>query len=323
MHAEEASRAVRAEAADDKRWQAVAPGRVEPVSGEIKIGAPMMGVIGEVLVKANDKVLAGEPLVRLVDNEARARLATAEAQIALRRRLRNDENPSARAATRRRAEDAVADADKGVIDAQAALDKTAIERRAGRGTDAEVTAARTALSRAQERLNQQKAELRRVEADTTTPLPSQNEGQYNIARTELAAAQAAIDKMTIRAPISGTVLQVNAKSGELASPSGQPMIVLGDVSALRIRAELDERDFGEIKIGQSVLARAAAFRGHEFAGKVSFIAPIVEPGRINSRGQRNMTDVDVIEVLVDLTDPGTLAVGMKVDVYFRPDSPQH
>jgi len=155
-------------------------------------------------------------------------------------------------------------------------------------------------------------------------LPSQNEGQLNIARTELTAAQAAVDKMTIRAPIAGTILQVNARSGELASPSGgQPLIVLGDVSKLRVRAELDERDFGEIKIGQPVLARAAAFRGREFAGKVAFIAPIIEPGRINSRGQRNMTDVDVIEVLIDLAEPDPLAVGMKVDVYFRSDTPQH
>jgi HlyD family secretion protein len=324
MHAEEASRAVRADAGDDKRWQAVAPGRVEPTSGEIKIGASIVGVIAEVLVKANDKVLAGEPLVRLIDNEAQARLATVEAQIALRRRLRNDENPSARAATRRRAEDAVADADKGVLEAQATLDRAAIERRAGRGSDADVDAARTSLTRAQDRLKQQKAELRRVEADTNTPLPSQNEGQLNIARTELTAAQAAVDKMTIRAPIAGTILQVNARSGELASPSGgQPLIVLGDVSKLRVRAELDERDFGEIKIGQPVLARAAAFRGREFAGKVAFIAPIIEPGRINSRGQRNMTDVDVIEVLIDLAEPDPLAVGMKVDVYFRSDTPPH
>jgi len=48
VHAQEASRAVRADAADDKRWQAVAPGRVEPASGEIKIGASIVGVIGEV-----------------------------------------------------------------------------------------------------------------------------------------------------------------------------------------------------------------------------------------------------------------------------------
>ena len=67
---------------------------------------------------------------------------------------------------------------------------------------------------------------------------------------------------------------------------------------------------------------AAAFRGREFGGNVSFIAPLVEPGRINARGQRSSTDVDVVEVLVDLVEPDVLAVGMKVDVYFRPDAPQ-
>jgi HlyD family secretion protein len=324
IRAEEAQRATRVEAQDDKRWQAVAPGRVEPTSGEIKIAASVVGVIGEVLVKANDKVFAGEPLFRLLDNEAQARLATAEAQVALRKRARNDESPSSRASTRRKAEDGVADAERAVVDAQAALDKSAIDRRAGRGSDADVDAARTTLTRAQDRLKQQKAELRRVEADTNTPLPTSVEGQLNVARTELAAAQATIDKMTIRAPLTGTVLQVNAKAGELASPSGtQPLILLGDVSALRVRAELDERDFGEIKIGQPALVRAAAFRGRDFAGKVSFIAPLVEPAKINSRGQRNVTDVDVIEVLIDLAEPDALAVGMKVDVYFRPDAPQH
>jgi HlyD family secretion protein len=64
----------------------------------------------------------------------------------------------------------------------------------------------------------------------------------------LAAAAAAMGKLTIRAPIAGTVLQINAKPGELASPSSaQPLLVIGDVSALRVRAELEERDFGEIK----------------------------------------------------------------------------
>ena len=76
--AQDTGRPPRADAAEEKRWQAVAPGRVEPSSGEIKIAAPVMGVIAEVLVKVNDKVFVGEPLIRLVDNEAQARLATAE-----------------------------------------------------------------------------------------------------------------------------------------------------------------------------------------------------------------------------------------------------
>jgi HlyD family secretion protein len=334
--AQQAARASRPEAADDKRWQTVAPGRVEPSSGEIKIAAPVMGVIARVLVKVNDKVVAGEPLIRLVDDEAQARLAAAEAQVAFRLRARNEEAAPVRstarrtaeaaiadtdkASARRRAEDAVADADKAVTAAQAALDKATLDRRAGQASDADREAVRTALSRAQDRLQQRKAELRRIEAEANTPLPNFAEGQVNVARAESAAAAAALAKLTIRAPIAGTVLQINAKPGELAAPSNaQPLLVIGDVSALRVRAELDERDFGEIKIGQPVLVRADAFRGREFAGKVAFIAPLVEPGRINARGQRNVTDVDVVEVLIDLAQADPLAVGMKVDVYFRPE----
>jgi HlyD family secretion protein len=344
---QESTRAGRPEPADGKRWQTVAPGRVEPVSGTIKIAAPAMGVLAQVLVKVDDKVFAGEPLVRLVDTEARARLAAAEAQVAFRLRARNEESapaasPPARparpappvprrrgevaavnpdkAAARRRAEDAVADADKAVMEAQAALDKAVVDRRSGAGSTTAVEAARAALARARERQQQQKVELRRIEADPGTPLPTFAEGQVNVARAEAAAAAAEIERLTIRAPIAGTVLQVNAKPGELAAPSNaQPLLVIGDVSALRVRAELDERDLGEIKIGQPAVIRADAFRGRDFAGKVSFIAPIVEPARINSaRGQRNVTDVDVVEVLVDLAQPDPLAVGMKVDVYFQP-----
>jgi HlyD family secretion protein len=333
---QDAARASRPGAGDDKRWQTVAPGRVEPASGAIKMAAPVMGVIAQVLVKVNDKVFAGEPLIRLVDNEAQARLAAAEAQVAFRMRARNDEtappksSPRRRAestvadvdksAARRRAEDAVADADKTVAEAQVALDKAALDRRAGAASDAAVEAARAALSGAQDRLKQQRAELRRVEVDPSTPLPTFADGQVNVARAESAAARAAIGSLTIRAPIAGTVLQVNAKSGELAGPANaQPLLVIGDVSTLRVRAELDERDLGQIKLGQPVLVRADAFPGREFTGKVSFIAPLVEQGRINGRGQRNLTDVDVAEVLVDLAEKDQLAVGMKVDVYFQPD----
>jgi HlyD family secretion protein len=313
------ARAATADSAEEKRWLAVAPGRVEPLSGVIRVAVPVMGVIGEVPVRANDTVFAGEPLIFLVDQEARARLAAAEAQVALRTRVRNKESASGAAAARRRAEDAVADAELAVFEARSFVDKAAIERRAGRGSDPVLDTARSGLTRAQDRLTRQKTELRRIEDDA--PLPTQAEGQLNIARSELLAVQAAIEKMTIRAPIGGTILQINARPGELASPSAtQPLVLLGNVSALRVRAEVDERDIEKIKAGQSVLVRPAAFREREIAGTISFIAPLVEAGRHGALGQRNMTDVDVVEVLIDLGETGPLAVGMKVDVYFRQDS---
>jgi HlyD family secretion protein len=317
LQPEPTTRQTGAVAPEGKRWQAVAPGRVEPASGEIRIAAPAVGQVEQVLVKAKDTVFAGEPLVRLDDDELRARLASAEAQVALRKRARNDQKVSGKAASRRRAEDAVADAEQAVFDAQAALDRAAIRKRTTSGSDGrDLDAARRALQNARDQLDRRRAELRDVEDDA--PLPTGVEGQLTVARADLRTAQAALDKLTIRAPIAGTVLQVDIKPGETAAPSSsQPLLLLGDVSKLRVRAELDERDFREIKIGQSVSLRAGAFPGAEFAGRVAAIAPLVQQSR-DLRGQRNFTDVDAVEVLIDLPEPGPLAVGMKADVYFVP-----
>ena len=234
LHAEDKARPSRAKPGGEKRWQAVAPGRVEPLSGKINIVASIPDLIGEVLVKAGDKVSAGEPLVRLRDPELYARLASVEAQIAMRKRARDDQAPSIWATDRRKAEDVVADAEQVVLNARAAFEQAVLEKRAGRASETDLDSARAALSRAEDDLKRQKADLRKLEKDPATPLPTQAEGQLNVARAELWAAQATIQKLTIRAPITGTVLQVNGKPREMASPSApQPLVLLGDISPPR------------------------------------------------------------------------------------------
>ena len=116
------------------------------------------------------------------------------------------------------------------------------------------------------------------------------------------------------------MLQVNAKVGEMAVPTApQPLMWLGDLSTLRVRAELDERDVGKIAAGGKVMVHANAIRGRQFAGTVAAISPMVRPARISSPESPNdSSDFGVNEVLIDLDDPGPLLVEMKVDVYFRP-----
>jgi HlyD family secretion protein len=301
-------------------WQAVAPGLVEPKSGDIRIFAPTIGRISEVPVAVNDKVVADEPLVRLDDEEALARVAAERAEVAMREKARNEKS-AGKAENRRRAEDAVADAEEAVAKARDAFDNAAIAKRKGRGSDSAVANAHVAWTSAQENLLRQREQLQKLESESGTPLPAQVEGQLNVARNELRVSIAELQKLIIRAPIASTVLQVNAKVGELAAPgSAQPLILLGDLSKLRVRAELDEQDVGKIKQGDKIVVRAGAFPGREFSGSVSTIAPIVVPGRINPSGSRNLTDISVTEAMIDLDDPGPLVVGMKVDVYFRPNS---
>jgi HlyD family secretion protein len=300
----------------EKQWQAVAPGRVEPCSGQIKVASSATGVVDRVLVKTNDKVFAGEPLIHLADDELRARLAAADAQVSMRERARDEKSATGNAKTRRKAEDAVAEAERAAYDARSTVDRAVSKLRASGGSDADLTAARLALLRAQNELSSRQDELRAIEDDV--PLPTALEGQLSVARAEYAAARAALDKMTLRAPIDGTVLEVNVRVGELVSPASllAPLQV-ADLSSLCVRAELDERDFGSIEAGQAVTVRAAAFPGREFGGKVSSIAPLVEPGRLEPPGSHDQTAVDVVRITVGLSGSVDLAPGMKVDVYFR------
>ena len=113
----------------------------------------MVGVVDKVLVKANDKVFAGEPLIHLADDELRARLAAAETQVAMRERARDERSATGSAKTRRKAEDAVADAERALYDARSAVDRAAAKLRASGGPDADLTAARLALTRAQNELS--------------------------------------------------------------------------------------------------------------------------------------------------------------------------
>jgi HlyD family secretion protein len=306
---------------DSKGWQAVAPGRVEPRSRPIRIGSPDAGRVGQTMVQVNDTVIAGEALIRIDNDEIRTRLAKVEAELNLRKRAR-DNPPSPKDAPRRKIEDAAADAERAVVEAQATVDRAAAARRAGTGSNEALEAADAALSRAREQLPQRQSELARFEESTPSVVPTELEGQLAAARIDWRGAQAAQDQLTIRAPIAGTILQLGARAGELTSPAApQPLVVLGDLSALRVRAEIDERNFGAIRTGQPVVVRSVAFPERDFAGTVSSIAQIVGPGSFGARGQSTFTDIDVAEVVVDLTAPGPLIVGMKVDVYFRRNDP--
>ena len=242
-------------------------------------------------------------------------MRAAEAQAGMRRRLRNEQavDRQGERAPQRRGRGA--EAETAVFDAQTAVDRAAIQWRASGAPAATLTNARAALARAQDELAKRQAQLRGLDA----PLPTPNEAQMASARGDLALARVNLEKLKIRAPIDGTVLQLNINPGELAAPSAlQPLLSIANLSTLNVRAELDERDISEIKVGQAASVRAAAFPGKEFAGTVTSIAPLVEPSRLGSRGPNNRADVDAVEVVVKLAQPGPLADRDEGRCLFRP-----
>ncbi|MCL4767776.1 MAG: efflux RND transporter periplasmic adaptor subunit [Hyphomicrobiaceae bacterium] len=303
------------------QWVASAPGRVEAKSGEIRIGAAVLGRIMRVTVGVNDRVEAREVLVRLEDDEARARLSAAEAEAGARLRERDAQPASAGREDVRKAEDAVYLAERAVTGARYELDAALLTRRTNGGNDRMVADARKRLSDARERLQREQVSFATAQSRSNVPAPSRLEAALIAARAEVSLAQILFDRTRIRAPIDGTVLQVMGKTGETVAPSPeQPIIVMGDPATIIVKAEIDERDIAKIKIGQRAFVRSTAFPGRDFEGKVTTLAPALGPPRMSQRGPRRPTDVEVLEVTIEFENKGPLMPGLRVDTFFRRES---
>jgi len=309
-------------AATKSGWAASAPGRVEPSGGEVRIGAQAGGRISEVLVALNDKVGAGEMLVRLDDGDLIARVHAATAELAIRRKDRDGNESTGRLAQdRRTAEDNVASAERQLVIGREEYDRQAKVRRTGGATPADVEKARDVVAKAQERLDAARLALRKALSVDNLPAPTRQEAAVTAARAELSLAEAALERTRIRAPFAGTALQISAKVGEMATPSPENVLVtLGNTASMQVKAELEERDVGKVRLGQTAVVRSDAFPGKDFEGKVSSMAQALGPSRLGQRGPRKPTDVDVLEIVIDLTGPTQLLPGMRVDVFLRPES---
>ncbi len=299
-------------------WVAAAPGRVEPRKGELRIGTPQPGRVIEVLVKVGDKVERDEMIVRLDDDVARADLAAAEAQEGALKRAR-DRAPAASGRNDvRDAEDAVFIAERAVFGARHELDEALLARRKGSGRNETVRAARQRLVDALDRLKRRQSRYAQAQHKPNLPAPSAADSQLSVGRSTVAKVEAILGRTRIRAPAAGTILQLNVKVGEFVAPSPlQPLAVIGDLSRLRVRAEVDARDVAKIKVGQRAFVRSTSYPGREFDGKVTKIAPTLAGPQIVNRGPRRPTDVEVLEVLIDLDGAPPLLTGMRVDAFFR------
>jgi HlyD family secretion protein len=317
-----ASTAAAPKTATKSGWAASAPGRVEPSGGEVRIGSQAAGRISEVLVALNDKVGAGEILVRLDDGELIARVHAATAELAIRRRDRDGNESTGRLAQdRRAAEDNVASAERQLVISREEYDRLAKARRTNGATQADVDKARDAVAKAQERLDTSRVALRKALSVDNLPAPTRQEAAVTAGRAELSLAEAGLERTRIRAPSAGTALQINAKVGEMATPSPENVLVtVGNLASLQVKAELEERDVGKVRVGQMAVVRSDAFPGTDFEGKVSSMAQALGPSRIGQRGPRKPTDVDVLEIVIDLAGQTPLLPGMRVDVFVKPES---
>ncbi|MCX6546143.1 MAG: efflux RND transporter periplasmic adaptor subunit [Acidobacteria bacterium] len=245
----------------------VATGRIEPIA-KVEIKSKANGIVKELKVDVGAKVKVGQVLVELDRDNLAARLREAQAALGgaqanltaagaeLEKNKVEAEGPDVPFARRNveRADRLFKDAlisRQQVEDAQSLLDQ-AVNRQ---------LAARTQLGVGQARVSQ--------------------------ARATVAASQAALERAeeefnnaTIRSPIDGMVL---ARPVEIGSPvssilnlgaNGTLVMVLGDISRVYVKGNVDEADIGTVRMGQAARIKVETFRDKQFEGRITQISPM-------------------------------------------------
>ncbi len=309
--------------ADNLEWVAAAPGRVEPGSGEFRLGAAIIGKVADVPVKVKSEVEEGELLIRLDDEESRANLAAAEAEEGLRRRERDAQSATAGRQDVTKGEDGVYSAEREVTGARFELDAALAGRRHGEATQQQLADARKRLQKAEERVERERLAYAQAQAKPNLPAPNQFESALTAARARVALAATQLDKTRIRAPKAGTVLELNAKQGEIVSPApDNPLVVVGDTSILQVKAELDDGNADKLEVGRKAFVTSINYPNKRFEGTVKEIAPTMASPRINPRGPQRPFDIQVLQMTIELDpkDPDVkkLLPGMRVDAFVRP-----
>jgi HlyD family secretion protein len=216
-------------------------GFVETATREVQIAAPESGLVLEVFAEVNDRVRRGDPLLRLDARAQEAAVLRAEAG------LRTGERELLRLRAQPRAEDLpplqadvsrtaalVAEREEELARLQTAQGQSAATEWEARRLKILADQARAAAAGAQ-------ADLDRLKAGAWSQDVIVSEARVAQLKADLDASKLLLERMTVRAPRDGTILRREVEPGEYADPNGE-LLILGDLSALNIRAQVDEDD---------------------------------------------------------------------------------
>jgi HlyD family secretion protein len=141
-----------------------------------------------------------------------------------------------------------------------------------------------------------------------------------LARAEVKRIDIEIARHTVRAPVSGQILQLRMRPGEYVegSSTSPPLMVLGGDSLMYVRVDIDENDAWRVQ----KQAKAFAYvRGHpetKIPLRYEYTEPQMVPKTQLSGQSTEQTDVRVLQVVYSFKrDSLPVYTGQQLDVYIE------
>jgi multidrug resistance efflux pump len=298
-------------------------GIVEAWTENISVGTPLPGVVLEVYVpveKVGQTVKKGDPLF-LVDNRQlkatlnynEANLKAARAQLAkLEAQPRPEEVPPSEAKV------SVAEANVSVQEDLAERARRLQPR--GAISDEDTYQRMLTLGVARKQLAQAKAEDALVKAGAWKFDKDIAGASVALAEAQVEQTKTDLDRVLVRAPRDGVILQVNVREGEyVGTPPGQALMLLGAVNEkVHIRVDIDEHDIPRFQKGAAAHAAPRGNPGITYPLRFERVEPYVIPKKSLTGDNTERVDTRVLQVIYAMdAKEKPVYVGQQMDVFIE------
>jgi ABC exporter DevB family membrane fusion protein len=290
-------------------------GYVEPVSEVRQLSPKTGGVIKECYVKVGDVVRKGDLILTLHDEKETSAVTLARKQLEVARA----EEAQVKAGIHRHR---IVAAEKTVARLREQHKHASREADRTRKVFASNSASRADMDLAETNRLQLEASLHQAEAELLYLKNYVRDVDETLMRTKVCQAEANLElaeqqlrDLRVLVPFDGTILKILKRPGEgVRMIELEPVVIFGDLSHLRIRAEIDERFVKDICIGQTAEVYGRTLLGRIYSGRVVEVEKIMGDKTVFTRASSERKDLHILQVVIEMDLRFSAPVGLQVDV---------
>jgi len=183
---------------------------------------------------------------------------------------------------------------------------------------------REATKAAQAKVDEAKAALALLKAGAWAPDIKIAKAEITTAEAQLKRLETDIERLTMRAPVAGEILQVNVRAGEYAQVGtlAKPLIVMGDTSRLNVRVDVDENEGWKVRADAPAKAAERGNSNQKVDLEFVRFEPYVVPKKSLTGDSTERVDTRVLQVIYRFKETKVpFRVGQQMDVFISTDAP--
>lgn len=226
--------------ADVPTDEVIAPGKIEVNPNRVsRVVLPVSGRITQVMTRLGDAVQQGQPILEIESPDADAALSTHLQAVA-----------------------SVNQAKANLSKAQADLERVKDLFEHNAVAKKELLNAENAVAQSQAILDQAEASIR--QALRKIEILGLKPNQFG-------------QKVVVRAPLAGKVLELIVAAGEYRNDTTQPLVTIADLSTVWITSDVPENMVRFIQVGEHIELELAAYPNETFRARVKQVADVMDP----------------------------------------------